>query len=786
VARAAFRLLVVWLALACASVAALAFDDATLTAAQDRAAGIKTQLDGIQAVIADSVSSDDQLSAQRALIERLREQAGSEAQKLTEPLSDVQQQLARLGPPPADGQAEAEPISSERANLSGQASNIQAAVKRFELLQLDADQTLQRLLAKQRALFLQRIFKADRTVLNPQLWLDYASGMRILSWRLSGTWNSLSNIQLSAINIPGLVLIPLGLVVILLARRYFLPLISSWAGYANGHLPEGQVEPALLRLWRVVWGCLSFTIAIVFLAIVVTTAVESSNLLSDLGSSVFRAMVSALVDTAIYGRIAYLISQPGNPSRRLIAVDSQSARTLTTLVIVGAAAYAISNELIALAEKMFLPVGFVIGQSAVAVLLMVTLLGLILSVIRRQASEDHGGEQPFFLVWFLRLMPLLWILLAVSLVALFLGYIAFAYFIVGNLFDTALLVVVLGVLHAFFQAFAESVARPETKVGRLLRQVTGLAEDGVGRLVLTFRTIADVVIILIAVPSLIAMWTVTLLDLSTMFGAMMRGFTVGNIVISPSMIALALLVLAIGVVLTRVFTSWLQNRILRETRLDKGVQVSLRTSAGYVGYTLAAALALSAAGLDFSTLAIVAGALGVGIGFGLQSIVNNFVSGLILLAERPVRVGDWIVTPGAEGIVRNINVRATEIETFDGSSIIIPNQTLITNPVRNWTLRDTMGRFSVNVGFVHGVDTAQVVSTLEKLASSHPKVMRHPPPKVVLSKIAPNGLQFDLSGQVADVLEAASVASDLRLAIVGSFDKKLLECAENTIQHEQQ
>jgi len=144
------------------------------------------------------------------------------------------------------------------------------------------------------------------------------------------------------------------------------------------------------------------------------------------------------------------------------------------------------------------------------------------------------------------------------------------------------------------------------------------------------------------------------------------------------------------------------------------------------------------------------------------------------------------VTPGAEGIVRNINVRATEIETFDGSSIIIPNQTLITNPVRNWTLRDTMGRFSVNVGFVHGVDTAQVVSTLEKLASSHPKVMRHPPPKVVLSKIAPNGLQFDLSGQVADVLEAASVASDLRLAIVGSFDKKLLECAENTIQHEQQ
>ena len=131
-----------------------------------------------------------------------------------------------------------------------------------------------------------------------------------------------------------------------------------------------------------------------------------------------------------------------------------------------------------------------------------------------------------------------------------------------------------------------------------------------------------------------------------------------------------------GIAITRYVTAWLQRRVLTATRLDKGVQDSIRTGAGYFGYILAAGFALSAAGVNFSNLAIIAGALGVGIGFGLQSIVNNFVSGLILLAERPVRVGDWVVTTAGEGIVRTINVRATEIETFDNCTIFIPNSNL--------------------------------------------------------------------------------------------------------------
>ena len=120
---------------------------------------------------------------------------------------------------------------------------------------------------------------------------------------------------------------------------------------------------------------------------------------------------------------------------------------------------------------------------------------------------------------------------------------------------------------------------------------------------------------------------------------------------------------------TRLFQRWLRERALQQTRMDPGIVNSIDTVVGYAGIALASLLAISYAGFDITNLAIVAGALSIGVGFGLQSIVNNFVSGLILLIERPIKVGDWIVLGDQQGNVRRISVRATEIETFDRASL---------------------------------------------------------------------------------------------------------------------
>lgn len=193
---------------------------------------------------------------------------------------------------------------------------------------------------------------------------------------------------------------------------------------------------------------------------------------------------------------------------------------------------------------------------------------------------------------------------------------------------------------------------------------------------------------------------------------------------------------------------------------------SIKTALGYVGLVVAAAFAISYVGLDLSKLALVAGALTVGIGFGLQSVVNNFVSGLILLVERPIKTGDWIVVGSEEGFVRKISVRSTEIETFDRASVIIPNSDLISGTVKNWMHLDQLGRIIVPVGVDYSADPEQVRDLLLKCAADHPDILRWPAPSVFFVNFGESSLDFELRAFIGQIDSGLSVRSDLRFAIL--------------------
>jgi small-conductance mechanosensitive channel len=172
--------------------------------------------------------------------------------------------------------------------------------------------------------------------------------------------------------------------------------------------------------------------------------------------------------------------------------------------------------------------------------------------------------------------------------------------------------------------------------------------------------------------------------------------------------------------------------------------------------------------VDFSSFAIIAGALSVGIGFGLQNVVNNFVSGLILLFERPIRTGDWIVVGPYEGIVRRISVRSTVVQTFDRGDVILPNGDLISSPVKNFTLGDRVGRVQINLGVEYGTDTEAVRRLLLDAALSHPKVIRGgmaPAPWVWFIGFGESSLDFQLTAFVSEVSERMTIASDLNFAV---------------------
>jgi len=224
--------------------------------------------------------------------------------------------------------------------------------------------------------------------------------------------------------------------------------------------------------------------------------------------------------------------------------------------------------------------------------------------------------------------------------------------------------------------------------------------------------------------------------------------------------------------LSRRLRSFLVNKVLIRYNDDIGVRQAIAAIARYIFFVLGLFVVIHASGIDLSGLALIGGALGVGIGFGLQNITNNFVSGIVILLERPVKVGDRIEVGGTTGDVVNISARATTVVTNDGISVIIPNSELVSTRVTNWSLTGKMVRFKVPVPVAYGTDQDTVLKLLMEVAAEDQNVATDPPPSIRLKEFGQGAIIFELVIWTSKLMQRQGMMrSRMNLAIYRKFNK---------------
>jgi len=741
----------------------------------DPIAQAQAALDRIQARLASAdVATEQELKAHEEEIATIRSGALVCVEQAEQGIAKLESELAILRPKePADKQTqkaeEAKPseqptepvapaIASKLQNLQNRKADLEARLATCKLIVLSSDDLQSQLNDYQRHIRTKQLLVRGPTLVAvvrstleaPERWLNFTTKLA----EKSMVWDVIQPAHLGGAAVVGLLGFILGR---MLARR-----LRARAGRIK--VEEQEVSTGLMQA---VIAC-----GVSYAPILLTLGGLSAYL-----TLVPRAGVELpLFINLIYGLLAYFVVAAGirtlfdpcPPATHYLPLPETGARLLarrSRMLALVVLVWWFAHKLYA--DDLLDETMFVLTRQIIAVIWVLNVIWIIWLLGRLEHWRDK---------WTIRV--LLSLALLSGSVASVIGYMNMGRLMINGITNTLVLFGLALALSHFLSDLFDGLDEGRYRWQKALRKTIGLKGDeyvpGLGWLRLFVS---------------LALWSGVVLLILDAWGAgevtsavlryFTEGFQVAGLNIVPSQVLWAILALAVLLTLTRWVKGRLDSKWLTQTRMERSAREALVTTFGYVAMALSVVVALSIAGITFTNIAIIAGALSVGIGFGLQNVVNNFVSGLIMLVERPVRTGDWVVVGGTEGYVQRISIRTTTIRTFERADVIVPNSDLISGQVTNWTLRNLWGRITVPVGVAYGSNTATVKEILLEIANNNADVIKGnpslPDPFVLFRGFGDSSLNFELRAIIRDVDRRLSVISDINFAIDAAFRQQGIE-----------
>ncbi|HEY9038947.1 MAG TPA: DUF3772 domain-containing protein [Roseovarius sp.] len=722
-----------------------------------------------------AITSIENQRASTSAFESLRDQLAewrsvfSAAQKVnSNAIATLDAQLTALGPAPADGEPEeSAEIAAQRKALNDQLAELRAPVKRAELAFSKADEMIKSIDRIVRERSAEELLERGPSPLNPAHWgagLDAVAGAFEAARRevATGLTGPAQRSELTNRLPVALTLAALGLVLLLRGRFWseFLVRMVRPQSATSGRWIIGF----LVSLGQVIVPFVGLKILIYALDFSGIVASHSLVMLDILQIAVLLFLVVRWTALRCFPR-----QDENRLPLQLSREDRRSGRFYGGMLGLIMAAiyfvYRLGNDLSWTIEAR---VVVLFPLLVIAGTLLIPLARLVAEHTRAtlgdpeadtDADEDGGAGSDSYRKRLARLLSK--VLIAVA--ALGPALVAVGYFKagIGLLMPSLMSLLLMATLLILQQVVRELYT--------LAARGREGAEDELAPMLIGSA------LVLMSLPVFALIWGARVTDLSELWISFRRGITVGDLTISPTIFLTLGIVFTVGFIITRMIQGTLKNSLLPKTRIDTGGRDAIVSGVGYLGIFLAGLIAVTSAGIDLSSLAIVAGALSVGIGFGLQNIVSNFVSGIILLIERPISQGDWIEVNGQHGTVREISVRSTRIETFDRSDLIIPNSDLVSGVVTNYTKGSTVGRLIIKVGVAYGTDTKWVEGILRDIARAHPMVLMNPEPSIIFSGIGTESFDFQVRLILRDINFVMNVTSDINHEIVARFVKEGIE-----------